>query len=56
MKSRQTIGLKILALCAGFMIYYGFYSKLKRVVQKDKSVEESNERDTIIWQSDTVQW
>ncbi len=52
----QSIALKLFALCAAFMIYYGFYTRLKRVASPVKPTELEVSQDTMVWQSDSVRW
>ena len=52
----QSIALKLFALCAAFMIYYGFYSRLKRVANSVEPIELEEVRDSMVWQIDSVRW
>lgn len=52
----QSIALKLFALCAAFMIYYGFYTRLKRVANPVQPRELKEIRDSMVWHSDSIQW
>ena len=52
----SNVALKIFAILAAFMIYYGFYSRLKRVVSANTRVDEIIIRDTLEFRVDSVKW
>ncbi len=52
----SNVALKLFAILAAFMIYYGFYSRLKRVVSANTRVDEKIIRDTLEFRVDSVKW
>lgn len=52
----NNLGLKLFAVLAAFMIYYGFYSRLKRVVQANLPEGAAQTIDTPEFRNDTVRW
>lgn len=52
----NNIALKLLAFLAAFMIYYGFYSRLRRVVSANASVDKIILRDTMEFRVDSIKW
>jgi hypothetical protein len=52
----QSLALRFIALLAALMIYYGFYSRLNRIVNPPNSAINIELNDSLLWQSDKVRW